>query len=507
MMSAGASPIRESVNPVAQPQLSAAFGLFAILGVSALLLIPCFWMPHLEAGDLSSHMYNAWLAGQVESGAAPGLKVTMAWTNTLADFALETLPGAIGWAATEKVVTGTAVLIFFWGAFSLIRAASGRRPWLLGPIVAMLSYGLIFHLGFLNFYLAMGLAMWVMVLLWRPPTPARAVAAGVLLVLALLAHAMPVAWAVSVLGYRYLARRLQGTSRVVLPLAAFAALSLLAAALSLFPHRWSLDSLVSLGGLAGLTGVEQVWLFGARYLLVAAALLVICFLLLLDRIDQGELLTDPVAQLWVLHLAAFVLLPSAILFPQYSHLLAYIPQRISLMGAIFFCMMVGGATRSRGLTRLVALPAALFFVFLYIDDRAFNSLENEIASLVQQLPPGQKVVAAITDTDTRLNAPLHMIDRACIGHCFSYGDYEPATGQFRIRIAGLNGVAAPTMKVVQDIENGEHIVTPQEAPLYSVCLNDKTGEGRFILRALQAGERTCGFSLPVSPRMSTNLIQ
>jgi hypothetical protein len=345
-----------------------------------------------------------------------------------------------------------------------------------------------------------------MVLLWRRPTAARAVAAGVLLALALLAHAMPVAWALSVLAYRYLARRLQGTALVVLPVAAFAALSLLAAALSLFPHRWSPDGLLTVAGIAGLTGVEQVWLFGPRYLLVAAALLVILFLLLLDRIDQGGFLSDPVAQLWVLHVAAFALLPSAILFPQYSHLLAYIPQRISLLGAICFCMMVGGATRGRGLTRLVALPAALFFVFLYIDDRAFNSLENEITRLVEHLPPGQKVVAAITDSDTRLNGPLHMIDRACIGHCFSYGDYEPATGQFRIRIAGPNSVAAPTMKVVQDIENGEHIVTPQEAPLYSVCLNDKTGEGRFLLRALQAGERTCGFSLPVSPRMSTKLI-
>ncbi len=312
---------------------------------------------------------------------------------------------------------------------------------------------------------------------------------------------MPVAWAVSVLGYRYLASRLKGTPLVVLPLAAFAALSLLAAALSLFPHRWSPEGLLTIGGLAGLTGVEQVWLFGAQYLLVAAVLMVIWLILLLERVDQGGFLRDPVAQLWLLHLAAFALLPSAIQFPQYSHLLAYIPQRVSLAGAVFFCMMVGEVAHGRGLARWAALPAALFFVFLYLDDRAFNSLENEITRLVEQLPPGQRVVAAITDSDTRLNAPLHMIDRACIGHCFSYGDYEPATGQFRIRITGPNAVAAPNMKVVQDIENGEHIVTPQEAPLYSVCRNDKTGEGRFLLRALQAGERTCGFTLPVSPRL------
>ena len=504
-LSAGASPAPESAKIAAQPHLSTAVEAVAAVGISLLLLIPCVWTEHLEAGDLSSHLYNAWLATEIKNGAAPGLAVVSTWTNTLADFALEALPRAIGWAATEKAVAGIAVLIFFWGAFSLIRAATGRRPWLLSPVLAMLSYGLIFHLGFLNYYLSTGLSMWVMVLLWRSPTRGRAVAAGVLLALALLAHAMPVAWAASVLGFLYLTRHWTGTLRVALPIAAFAALCLLAAALSIFPHRF--DGVASLSGVAGLTGVEQVWLFGPQYLLVAAGLLLIWLMLLLDRVDQGGFLSDPVAQLWLLHVAAFALLPSAIQFPQYAHVLAYIPQRISLLGAVFFCMTVGGAAQGRGLTRFVALPAALFFIFLYLDDRAFNRLENEITGLVQTLPPGQKVVAAITDADTRLNAPLHMIDRACIGHCFSYADYEPATGQFRIRIAGPNAVAAGNMKVVQDIENGEHFVTPEEAPLYSLCRNDKTGEGRFILRALQAGERTCGFTLPVSPRLSTSLIQ
>jgi len=27
----------------------------------------------------------------------------------------------------------------------------------------------------------------------------------------------------------------------------------------------------------------------------------------------------------------------------------------------------------------------------------------------------------------------HSVDRACIGHCFSYSNYEPSSGQFRVR--------------------------------------------------------------------------
>ena len=44
-----------------------------VLGISAALLLPCFWHRHIEAGDLGSHLYNAWLAQLIENGQAPGL--------------------------------------------------------------------------------------------------------------------------------------------------------------------------------------------------------------------------------------------------------------------------------------------------------------------------------------------------------------------------------------------------------------------------------------------------
>ena len=501
-MSTGTNQIRESEAVAHHAPLSPLVELLLAVGVSALLLIPCVWLDHIEAGDLSSHQYNAWLAGEIRSGAAPGLALVPVWTNTLGDFALEALPRAVGAVWTERVVVSASVLIFFWGLFSLVATATGRRPWMLAPSIGMLSYGLIFHLGFLNFYLSTGLCLWVMILLWRRPSLLQAAGAGVLLVLAALAHALPVAWAAAVLVYLHLARRWKGMLRLALPFAALAALGVFAGVLTdRFPHRWSLDGIVSLGGLAGITGVEQVWLFGGRYMLVAAGLLLIWLTMLLERIDQGEFLSDPVVQVWLLHLVAFVILPSAIQFPQYQHLLAYIPQRISLLAAVFLCVTLGQGVHGRGVTRLSVLAASVYFTFLYVDDRAFNRLEREITDLVHELPPGQRVVAAIADSDTRLNATLHVVDRACIGHCFSYGDYEPATGQFRIRVVGPNPVVAPNMTVVQDIENGEHVVTPAEAPLYSVCLNDKPNGKRFILRALHAGERNCAFSLPISPRL------
>jgi hypothetical protein len=473
--------------------------LLLTISITALLLIPCVWLDHIEAGDLSSHVYNAWLATEIKSGAVSGLAVVLTWTNTLSDLALEALLRLMGAAWAERVMAGVAVLLFFWGTFCVVTVATGRRPWLLAPCISMLSYGLIFHLGFLNYYVSTGLCLWAIVLLWRP-SRRRAVAAVALLVLATMAHVLPVAWAASVLVYLQLSQRVEPRRRIVMPIAGLIALGFLHAALMEFPHRWSLGELASLAGLAGITSVEQVWLYGSKFLLVAVGLLFIWFMLFLERIDQGGFLTDPVAQLWLLHLVAWVLLPSAIQLPQYQHVLAYIPQRISLFGAVFLCITVGGARYGRGITRLSALVATAFFTFLYLDDRAFNAFENEITELVETLPPGQPVVAAIIDTDTRLNAPLHVVDRACIGHCFSYADYEPATAQFRIRVVGPNRVAAATMAVVQEIEDGRHVVTPEEAPLYSLCLCDNAAH-RFCLRALQAGERTCSFSLAISPRL------
>ncbi len=62
--------------------------LVLIVVISALLLILCFWHRHIEAGDLGSHLYNAWLAQLIEQGRTPGLYTVRPWTNILLDVLL-----------------------------------------------------------------------------------------------------------------------------------------------------------------------------------------------------------------------------------------------------------------------------------------------------------------------------------------------------------------------------------------------------------------------------------
>lgn len=480
--------------------LSAKAEAILMAAIAVGLLIPCFWQPRILAGDLPSHVYNAWLATLAEQGNAPGLFLAHPVTNVLSDWALQGLLHVMapGWA--ERIVAGAAAEIFFWGAFVFVGTVAGQRCWVIAPSLGMLAYGLIFQLGFLNFYLATGLSLWLMALLWRPRRPWTWLALP-LTVLALLAHALPVAWAAAAILYVY-ALRLSPDAYRGLHFLGGTALLILAQTI-LFHSlrtRWSLADVVGLEGMLGVSGVDQLWLYGLKYMIPVGGMLIVWFLLFLERLDRGSLWADAPAHLWGLCVVAMVLLPSAIQFPQYDFSLNYVRSRVVLFVALLFCALVAGARHGRSLTRASLLLGLVFFTALYLDMQSLNRVAAEIARLVEPLPPGQRVVAAVRDNGSPgLNGLAHVASATCVGHCYDFANYEPATGQFRLRLRGANGIAADNMDVVSAIENGMHVVTPREAPIYSVCAPAGPGP-RLILRKLAAGEKTCLVTIPVTPQ-------
>src|SRR5262245_31217330 len=114
----------------------------------ALLLAPCFWHSRLQAGDLSSQIYNACPAHLIAAGRAPGLTIEFHTTNLLFDWMLSALLPAFGANAAQRIAVAIGVQVFVWGAFAFVRAASGRALWALFPLLAMLAYGWVFHAGF-----------------------------------------------------------------------------------------------------------------------------------------------------------------------------------------------------------------------------------------------------------------------------------------------------------------------------------------------------------------------
>jgi len=469
-------------------------------GLVIVLLIPCFWQPHIEAGALASHLYNAWLAGQVQQGTLPGLTLAHPVTNVLADWCLQALSDAFGPDWAVRVVAALAVQIFFWGAFSWITVVHDRYPWIVVPFLAMLAYGLIYRFGLLNFYLSTGLTLCLMALLWRPRWGRLYIALPVAL-LAFLAHPLPLVWGLLALGYAALAERLNEKMKVLLLPTAFAVLILIQSGLTIrFPNAWPLAQIVDPSGILGLVGADQFWIYGSKYLIIVGASLLLWAALLLERVDRRGMLADPIVHLWSLNIAGFVLLPFVFQVPNYPSGLLFIVGRISLFVAILFCAVVGGCRYGRGLTRLSALVAAAFFTFAYMDERAMNLVQAQVAALLAGLPPGQRVVVALQDSGSgRLNGLEHIGSGACLGHCFDYANYEAATGQFRIRVAGPNSFVAPTMKLVIEMESGQHTVTSAEAPLYSVCPSTNPSQ-QFMLRKLEAGEKTCLTRLQAAPQ-------
>src|SRR5437588_3574803 len=184
-----------------------AYGLLSIL-----LLLPVYWQPRVQAGDLSSHIYNAWLAQLIETGRTQGLVVVRQTTNILFDLMLGAFFRVAGAEFAQRISVSIAVLVFVWGAFRFISVVSGKRPWHLIPCIAMLAYGWVFHMGFFNFYFSLGLSFWAMAFAWEWKPRGLAAAGGIFLV-ACLGHILPVVWTVGLLAYAYLARKGTAASR------------------------------------------------------------------------------------------------------------------------------------------------------------------------------------------------------------------------------------------------------------------------------------------------------
>ncbi len=484
---------REKQEPKTELAFIVQVSLAAAISIA--LLIPCVWQDHILAGDLSSHVYNAWLAGEMEQHQIAGLHLAQPVTNILTEIPLKWLLERFGRVMAECVIAGCAVLLFFWGAFYFATVVSSRRPWFLSPILAMLAYGLIFHLGFLNFYVSVGLSLWIVGLLWNFSI-ARALISMPIVMLAFLANAMPLVWAGGALVYSHLIRRVDAQVRPVFLLGALVLVVTIQATLvQVIPSRWSLVDAVNL---LGMTGADQVRVFDAKYVIIAAGMLAILCALVLDRIDRGGMLADVLVHLSILQFATYILMPSAIQLPQYKHVLAYLPERMSLLNAIVLFAALSQARDGPGIRRACALVAALFFAFLYVDLRAFITVERRIMDLAAQTPDRSRFVAEVSDPNGRINVLLHSADWACIGHCYSYADYEPATLAFRIQVDRPNSAVSTDMATVQDIEAGRHIVTPSESPIYSVCRCDDQNPP-LCLRRLEAGERTCSLSLRIIP--------
>jgi hypothetical protein len=447
---------------------------------SVVALIPCFWQSRIQAGDLASHVYNAWLAQLIQQGKAPGLAIVPQSTNVLFDRILSSLFNAFGAAAAERIAVSLAVSVFVWGAFAFCRAVSGRA-WPAFPVILAVAYGWVFHMGFFNFYLGLGLSFWALALAWKFE-PRGLAAAAALFAVAYVAHGFPVVWALGVLAYVWICRRWSEYPwwRLGVGIGAILALRLVLTATVM--TRWKMDQF------AFAWGANELWVYSTRVAAGAVALSLLWAIqiaILAKHEGARRLFNHEILQVCILTAVGIGVIPDWINLPWYQHPLVFLAERTSLPLAVCLCVLAGAAPARRWYAYAAGAVALLFFTTLFLDERILNGFEDAEEALIATLPPSQRVISSVEMPEEHINALTHMVDRVCVGRCYSWANYEPATAQFRIRVVGPQNIIASHDEDTWHVQAGLYMVQPQDTPLYQI---EAELNGNLHLRSLPAGE-------------------
>jgi hypothetical protein len=457
------------------------------LATSIFVLIPCFWQHEIASDDLASHLYNAWLVQLIRQGHAPGLWVSTRRTNVLFDFVLTGLGSLFGLRVGEKLAVSLAVLIFFWGMFALVSAAARRAPWFLLPCLAIAAYGWTFYMGFFNYYLSLGLSFFALAIVWRGRKWERLIAVPIAGV-ALVGHPLGFLWLVGASAYVVIAEMLPLRYQALL--LAGAAATLLGAHHHLWSH-YAADA--GAKPFWAYNGADQLVLFSERYHIPERALVVFVLVsLAVDIVRRrrepglGKCYAIPV-QLYILAELAVLVLPGAIHFPPPTAAIALLTERLTSVSAALACCLLGVMRPTKWHLVASGAIAVTFFSFVYQDTRTINHMEEQVERLVRTLPPDQRVMATILPLpDSRIRIQ-HIADRACIGRCFSYGNYEPGSRDFRVRAEPGNPYVLDDYELAVDMEEGTYVVQPEDLPAYQVYQCSPSGTD-LCIRSLKAGE-------------------
>jgi hypothetical protein len=242
--------------------------------------------------------------------------------------------------------------------------------------------------------------------------------------------------------------------------------------------------------LMNISGVDQAMVFDTKYQLVSVGLLLLCSVVVygfVRRTGSAKIFRSLPFQIWLVTLVGVLLVPGRIEIPGYRHALTFIASRMSLALGVCLCAMLAAFPANRTVRYGFGAAALLFFAFLYHDERILNGVEDRMEAAVRQLPPNQRVISGIEDPDLRVNAITHMIDRVCIGHCYSYSNYEPSTGQFRIQVTAPNPIVASRYVDTYRLQVGGYVVQERDAPLFQLRVNDA---GALEIREVPPGTTT-----------------
>jgi hypothetical protein len=393
----------------------------------------------------------------------------------------------------EKIVVSFAVLVFFWGCFSFLAEASGNPPWKLAPFLFVLAYGYPLHMGFMNYYLSIGFAFFALALAWRGGAGnwfAAAVSA-----ISLVAHPIGFVLFVTIAAYVFLWRHLSRRTRRALPAIAiipFFSMRVFFASHPALEASWRPTSFLQL------LGQDQLDLFGHRYLVLSWLVLVWAVIIVLAAIYDWIFRAKPpsvalrlAVELYLLAVIATFCLPENFRVGLYAGWIGLLVSRLTLVAAIFGLLVLASLPLPRWSVHGNIICALLFFLFLYQDTGKLDRMESNARSVIQSLPLGTRIVAVANPPDDwRIEFIYHSIERACIGRCFSFANYEPSSLQFRIRALPGNYIVTTSVDQSDDMSSGDYIVQKEDLPLTSIYQCNEADFTQLCALALRAGQKT-----------------
>ncbi len=460
--------------------------------ISCLVIVPCFWHRHIQAGDLGSHTYNAWLAQLIEKGEAPGLYLAVQWQNVLFDYLLFYLCRWFGFALGERLAVSVCVLVFFWGVFTLFRAVSHRAPWFMVPLIAMTSYCYVFHMGFMNYYLSLGLASLGLASIWEGKWRGI-VKAAVLAPFVILAHPLGMLWLLGVGVYRIVWLRLTGWVRVALP-------ALIVG--GLWAIRWYLQHPIKYEAdwadppFYQWNGSDQFRIFGSAYDQLAwlVVLLGLAFVVL-EIVRRGREThfwkeRRLLVELYLISFCAVVFLPEDLRPQPEGSWIGALATRLTLICTIFAVAFL--ASLQPRIWHLIGfgICAAIFIFMLHRDTGVLDRLEQNAEAITHELPYGTRVSSSVFSPPGFRPQYEHLVDRACIGHCFLYSNYEPSTEKFRVRVEKEGSrLVASRVNESEDLQFGNYDIEDGDLPMKQIYQCDRSDLTRLCVRDLEAGEK------------------
>jgi hypothetical protein len=340
-----------------------------------------------------------------------------------------------------------------------------------------------------------GLGLWAIVLFWKGGV-ARVAIGTILMVLTYTAHAVGFGWAAGTLAYAFILRRSPERFRLLL---AVCGLGLVAGLrvfiISRFATYWSPHQVLEI------SAVDQVWTFGLKYCGVSIGLALLWSFLFL-RLTHAQNLLDLISglpfQLCLITSASILLIPTRIELPGFHNALSFITERMTLVLAVMICVLLGASKPSAWFTGSFLLLAGIYFSFLYVDTGALNAAEQSIDAALSQLPPGQRVYSSFSGTGERVLLWPHAVDRACIGRCISYNNYEPYSAAFRIRAVADTPFVIRSAEEHVALANGGYVVKDRDLPLYQLQLCGAATQS-LCAKPMQRGEVTRSYTISLLP--------